>query len=46
MLAGILGFTAQDVAEHEHIPLGTAKSRIRLAMDKLRQARADAEPAR
>jgi RNA polymerase sigma factor (sigma-70 family) len=46
VLAGILGFTAQDVAEHEHIPLGTAKSRIRLAMDKLRHARADAEPAR
>jgi RNA polymerase sigma factor (sigma-70 family) len=46
VLAGILGFTAQDVAEHEHIPLGTAKSRIRLAMDKLRHARADAEPVR
>jgi RNA polymerase sigma factor (sigma-70 family) len=46
VLAGILGLTAQDVAEHEHIPLGTAKSRIRLAMDKLRHARADAEPAR
>jgi RNA polymerase sigma factor (sigma-70 family) len=46
VLAGILGFTAQDVAEYEHIPLGTAKSRIRLAMDKLRDARAEAEPAR
>jgi RNA polymerase sigma factor (sigma-70 family) len=46
VLAGILGFTAQDVAEREQIPLGTAKSRIRLAMDKLRDARADAEVAR
>ncbi len=46
VLAGILGFTAQDVAEYEGIPLGTAKSRIRLAMDKLRQARADVEAAR
>ena len=46
VLAGILGFTAHDVAEHERIPLGTAKSRIRLAMDKLRHARVDAEPAR
>ena len=46
VLAGVLGFTAQDVADHEGIPLGTAKSRIRLAMDKLRHARADAEPTR
>ena len=46
VLAGVLGLTAQDVADHEGIPLGTAKSRIRLAMDKLRHARADAEPRR
>jgi RNA polymerase sigma-70 factor (ECF subfamily) len=43
LMAGILGYTADDVAEREHIPLGTAKSRIRLAMDKLRRARADME---
>jgi RNA polymerase sigma factor (sigma-70 family) len=43
VLAGILGFTAQDVAERERIPVGTAKSRIRLAMDKLRRARAETE---
>lgn len=43
VLAGILGFTAQEVAERERIPVGTAKSRIRLAMDKLRQARAKTE---
>lgn len=36
LLAGILGHTAQEIADHEQIPLGTAKSRIRLAMAKLR----------
>jgi RNA polymerase sigma factor (sigma-70 family) len=46
VLAGILGFTAQEVAERESIPIGTAKSRIRLAMDKLRRARTEAEAAR
>jgi len=46
VLAGILGFTAQDVAEREGIPIGTAKSRIRLAMEKLRRARAEAEASR
>jgi RNA polymerase sigma-70 factor (ECF subfamily) len=46
VLAGILGFTAEEVAEREGIPVGTAKSRIRLAMDKLRRARADAEAIR
>jgi DNA-directed RNA polymerase specialized sigma24 family protein len=28
--------TAQQIAEAEHIPLGTAKTRIRTAMHKLR----------
>jgi RNA polymerase sigma factor (sigma-70 family) len=46
VLAGILGFTAQDVAEREGIPIGTAKSRIRLAMEKLRRRRAEAEASR
>ena len=46
VLAGILGFTAQDVAEREGIPIGTAKSRIRLAMEKLSRARADTEASR
>jgi RNA polymerase sigma-70 factor (ECF subfamily) len=46
VLAGILGFTAEEVAERERIPVGTAKSRIRLAMDKLRRAHAATEPAR
>jgi RNA polymerase sigma-70 factor, ECF subfamily len=30
------GMTAEQVAAHEHIPLGTAKSRIRLGLAKLR----------
>jgi RNA polymerase sigma factor (sigma-70 family) len=46
VLAGILGFTAHEVAEREGIPIGTAKSRIRLAMEKLRRARAEAEASR
>jgi len=46
VLAGVLGFTAQEVAERERIPIGTAKSRIRLAMSKLRRARAETEATR
>jgi RNA polymerase sigma-70 factor (ECF subfamily) len=46
VLAGVLGFTAEEVAEREHIPVGTAKSRIRLAMDKLRRAHAAVEARR
>ena len=46
VLAGVLGFTAEEVAERERIPVGTAKSRIRLAMDKLRRANAATEAAR
>ncbi|MFY4719848.1 RNA polymerase sigma factor [Streptomyces sp. LaBMicrA B280] len=36
MMAGIYGMTAQQVADAERIPLGTAKTRIRAAMGKLR----------
>jgi RNA polymerase sigma-70 factor (ECF subfamily) len=36
VLAGILGFTAREVGEMEDIPLGTAKTRIRTAMLRLR----------
>jgi RNA polymerase sigma-70 factor (ECF subfamily) len=36
VLAGILGLTAAEVAEREQIPLGTAKTRIRSAMRKVR----------
>ncbi len=37
-MAGIYGMTAQQVADAEQIPLGTAKTRIRTAMGKLRAA--------
>jgi RNA polymerase sigma factor (sigma-70 family) len=36
VLAGIHGLTAREIAEFERIPLGTAKTRIRAAMGKLR----------
>jgi RNA polymerase sigma-70 factor (ECF subfamily) len=38
VMAGISGMTAQQIADAEHIPLGTAKTRIRAAMGKLRAA--------
>jgi RNA polymerase sigma factor (sigma-70 family) len=38
VLAGIHGLTAREIADREHIPLGTAKTRIRAAMGKLRRA--------
>ena len=37
-MAGIYGMTAQQIAESEGIPLGTAKTRIRDGMQKLRAA--------
>ncbi|WP_246113963.1 RNA polymerase sigma factor [Streptomyces montanus] len=36
VMAGIYGMTAQQISEFEGIPLGTAKTRIRTAMGKLR----------
>jgi RNA polymerase sigma factor (sigma-70 family) len=36
VLAGIAGYSASQIAESEGIPLGTAKTRIRTAMQRLR----------
>jgi RNA polymerase sigma-70 factor (ECF subfamily) len=38
VLAGLLGYTAREVGEIEGIPLGTAKTRIRTALQRLRTA--------
>ncbi|MFD5506371.1 RNA polymerase sigma factor [Streptomyces sp. NPDC127051] len=37
VMAGIYGLTAQQIADMERVPLGTAKTRIRTAMHKLRR---------
>jgi RNA polymerase sigma-70 factor (ECF subfamily) len=41
VLAGLMGRTAKEVSEQEDIPLGTAKTRIRAAMRKLRSVVAE-----
>lgn len=41
VLAGLCGRTAKEVGETEGIPLGTAKTRIRSAMHKLRDVLAE-----
>ena len=38
VLAGLLGYSAREVGEIEDIPLGTAKTRIRTALLRLRTA--------
>ena len=38
VLAGLLGYTAREVGEQEDIPLGTAKTRIRTTLIRLRAA--------
>ena len=42
-MAGIYGLTARQIAETEGVPLGTAKTRIRDGMQKLRAAYLDEE---
>ncbi len=41
VLAAFFGRTAQEIADSESIPLGTAKTRIRTAMIRLRAALVD-----
>jgi RNA polymerase sigma-70 factor (ECF subfamily) len=41
VLAAFYGRTAAEIAESEEIPLGTAKTRIRTAMLRLRAALVD-----
>ncbi|MBK5333930.1 MAG: sigma-70 family RNA polymerase sigma factor [Ilumatobacteraceae bacterium] len=43
LLAAFYGYTAKEISEAEGVPLGTAKTRIRSAMLKLRAERAGAE---
>jgi RNA polymerase sigma-70 factor (ECF subfamily) len=43
VLAGLYGYTAEEVSVAEHIPLGTAKSRIRAGLGKLRVEMTSAE---
>jgi RNA polymerase sigma-70 factor (ECF subfamily) len=41
VLAGVWGLTAREISERESIPLGTAKTRILIALRRLRVPLAD-----
>src|SRR5262249_21332267 len=41
VMAGLLGYTAREISEVEGIPLGTAKTRIRTALLRVRRALQD-----
>ncbi|MEI8238492.1 MAG: sigma-70 family RNA polymerase sigma factor [Actinomycetota bacterium] len=43
VMAAMYGYTAQQISELDDVPLGTAKTRIRLGLDKLRSALADSD---
>jgi RNA polymerase sigma-70 factor (ECF subfamily) len=38
VLAGVWGLSAREISERDEIPLGTAKTRIRIALRRLRDA--------
>ncbi len=45
LLANFYGQTAKEIAEIEGIPLGTAKTRVRTAMHRVREAMIEQKPA-
>jgi hypothetical protein len=46
MAAAYYGFTAREISEAWDVPLGTVKTRLRLAMRRLRSVLAEVTPLR